>query len=890
MARTVAAGSKTSAKPARRRPAARKAATQARTQAANLLKRYNEKRRFDLTSEPRGEAAAAASGDSFVIQQHDATRMHFDFRLELDGVLKSWAVPKGPSLSVHEKRLAVQTEDHPLGYREFEGSIPHGEYGGGPVIVWDRGRWQPEGDAGRGLAKGNLSFTLAGEKLHGRYTLVRMRGTPGPKSNWLLIKRSDEHAREGPEAEITARLTQSVVSGRTVQQVAAGVATPEKPRRAPASSRASARTAAVPGTVAGKRAPATARMPRVAELEPQLATLVDRPPVDERYGYEVKYDGYRLLIGVDRGKAEIRSRNHLDWTSKFATVARAVETLKVKQAVLDGELCYVKDDGRTDFQHLQNTIGMGDGDKVDHRRLVFYVFDLLFLDGEDLRPLPLSERKQRLQALMLTASKGQPLQFSEHLSGDARTILTQACQLGLEGVIGKRLDRPYREGRGSDWIKLKCQQRQEFVIVGMLPSEARSGFRSLLLGVRENGRLQYRGKVGTGFDARSLLDISRRLRPLVVDKPMVEGAPRLHKAIWVKPELVGEVSYTEVTRDGSLRHPSFQGLRLDKPAQDVVAEKPVKLVTLPAGKKARSSAAKPAAAARNLDDPTVGGVRISSPGRVIDAASGITKLQLAHYHERVHDLFLAYGADRPLALVRCPQGHAQQCFFQKHAMAGLGKDVKALQLNGKDALAVSSPAGIYQLVQFNVVELHGWGSRMPAHAKPDWIIFDLDPDEGLGFDQVIDAALQLRELLGALKLKTFVKTTGGKGLHVVVPLTPKAGWTEVAAFSRHIAESLAQMEPQRYVATMSKAKRKGRIFVDYLRNAPGSTAILPYSPRARPGLPVAVPVEWKDLKGLNPREFTVANIAQWLKRKRDPWAGLWSDAPELPDLAQLLQR
>ncbi|HUP91999.1 MAG TPA: DNA ligase D [Solimonas sp.] len=848
---------------ASRKPRARAAALR---RAPGLLTTYNRKRDFGLTSEPRGERPPKRQGNSYVIQQHDATRMHFDFRLELDGVLKSWAVPKGPSLSTADKRLAVMTEDHPVSYRDYEGVIPEGQYGGGPVIVWDRGTWEPERDPQAGLEKGSLSFILHGEKLQGRYSLVRLKGLPtGPKSNWLLLKRTDEHVRTGAEAEVTARLTRSVISGRTVQEIGAGA-----PARKTA--RAKAKPDRKPAAVRPAKAPRSAgkRPPALSGIEPQLATLVDRPPADGQFVYEMKFDGYRMLAHVDGQDVRIRSRNDLDWTALLPGPVQALRKLGLDGAVLDGELCYVMPDGKTDFQRLQGAL-RADARGAEQKRLTLFLFDLLFAQGEDLRAQPLAQRKEQLRKL-LPKSKNGVLRYSEHLAGDAQAMLTQACTLGLEGLIGKRIDAPYRGGRGKDWIKLKCNQRQEFVIVGMTaPEGSRSGFGALLLAQWDKGALHYRGKVGTGFSERTLADLTRRLAKLQTATPPVKDAPRIRGARWVRPELVGEVSFTEVTRDGSLRHPSFQGLREDKPAGEVRPERAVK-----------SAAAGKHDAGR--DKPAVGGVRISNPDRVMDQASGLTKLELVRYHDSVSERFLRFARNRPLALVRCPQGDAQKCFFQKHVMPGIGDAVLPIDLGDQQTLMVESATGVLQLVQFNAVEFHGWGSLYPKYEKPDWIIFDLDPDTSLGFDKVVDAALEIREALAAMRLKSFVKTTGGKGLHVVVPLQPVAGWDEVRGFCQQVAVTIAAHAPERYVANMSKDKRKGKIFVDYLRNGRGATAVLPYSPRARPGATVAVPVAWTELRTLDPREFTVRNAAKWLSRRRDPWAALEQSRQRLPRL------
>lgn len=842
---------------------------------------YNRKRKFDVTSEPAGELMASA-GNSFVVQKHDATRLHYDFRLELDGVLKSWAVPKGPSLAPGDKRLAMETEDHPVSYGDFEGVIPAGEYGAGPVIVWDRGTWEPLDDPRKGLAKGALKFRLHGEKLRGTFSLVRLKGDARNSGKpWLLIKRSDEDAPPGgkADADVTKRLPQSVLTGRTIEDVAAGKRSSSHRRRARSSATAPARPPV--GAPHGRD-----RLPSFASIAPQLATLVTHPRPGVDYLYEIKFDGYRALAYVDRKKgARLCTRNGLDWTDRFPSIADALATLGA-DAVLDGEICYVLDDGRTDFQHLQNALRVPAG-AGERARIVYFVFDLLYANGTDLRAQPLRERKALLEPLV--GARAGAVRYSGHLDGDWRTTLTQACALGLEGVIGKRAERPYVSGRGADWIKLKCNKRQEFVIVGMTaPEGSRHGFGSLLLAVMEPAGLRYAGKVGTGFSDRSLKELHQRLTKLTVETPPLAKAPRLRNVRWVRPELVCEVSFTEFTRDGSLRHPSFEGLREDKPATQVAREEPV-----PPGARAKAKRSQRTRAVRAAtttggsngnEKLVVGGVRISHPERVMDVPSGTTKGDLARYHEAVSALLMPYADHRPLALVRCPQGSAQKCFFQKQATAGFSEAIRRKTIDGNETLHVTEPRGLFELAQFNVVEFHGWGAKLPAWNKPDWVVIDFDPDVDLPFKRVVDAAHEMRQILQTLNLRSFVKTTGGKGLHVVVPLMPRLDWDPIKAFTRGIAEELARRKPSEFLATATKSARKGRIFVDWLRNARGATAILPYSPRARPGATVAMPVAWKDLAHLDPREFTVATVPGLLRRRRkDPWAKFFETRQDISE-------
>lgn len=855
-----------------------------RKRSPDALTAYRNKRAFDITSEPAGTKAVRKGGRSFVVQKHDASHLHYDFRLEHGGVLLSWAVPKGPSLSPKIKRLAVQTEDHPVAYGSFEGSIPEGQYGAGDVIVWDRGSWDPDIDPDAGLKKGHLSFHLHGERLEGAFDLVRTRGgkaAQGPGSTWLLIKHADEHARAADEQQITEQFENSVLTTPTREgRAKKKIATKKSAKAAPPSKSASRAKLKV-----AKGRKGTRKAIALKDVELQLATAVESPPSSGSWVYEIKFDGYRLLAAADGDDVRLRSRNQLDWTHTFPAVTAALQALDLSSSVLDGELCFVKPDGTTSFQELQRVLPRG-GYKgtppVEQARLVFYLFDLLFHDGEDLRALPLLERKSRLRAL-LPKKLVAPLAYSDHVASDGRTALSQACRAGLEGLIVKRSDAAYVGGRSAHWLKLKCRRRQEFVIVGMASAETgkRTGFRSLLLGLREeDGALRYSGKVGTGFDEALLTDLAKRLQKMRVDTAAVTNPPKERGLIWVRPDLVAEIDFAEFTRDGLVRQASFQGLRLDKPATDVRRERarPVRSVV---GKKSR-------AASPDTDSSgplVVEGVNITHPQRVVDSPSGLTKGDLARYHEQVSELMLPYVVDRPLALVRCPDGDASQCFFQKQKPRGTGKSVGHKRVGAHEVVFARDARGVLELVQFNAIEFHGWGARAAKPHRPDWIVMDLDPDAGLSFAKVVDAALEMREALQSIGLESFVKVTGGKGLHVVAPIIPRAGWDEVKAFTHGIATAFAERAPDRYVATMSKAKRKGKIFIDYLRNGEGATAVLPYSPRARPGAAVALPVKWSDLKHVDPAEFTVREAVHWLRKRRaDPWADFFEIRQQLPEM------
>jgi len=885
--------------------------TESAREASRHLEKYNSMRDFGLTEEPSGAVHPSETGRSFVIQKHDATRLHYDFRLEHEGVLWSWAVPKGPSLSPKDRRLAVQTEDHPVDYRDFEGTIPHGEYGGGPVIVWDRGTWEPIGNPDEGMRKGRLEFVVHGEKLHGKFMLVRLAdGDRGPngsarggngKKNWLLIKRGDEHVREGEEADIVNRMPWSVLTERTIADIVAGV--PARKRKA------------AKATTSKRKAKGAVSLPEFGKAQPQLATLVDDVPIGKEWIYELKYDGYRAIATLDNGVVRIASRNGKDWTDHFPAVAEALSHVRAKTAVFDGEIAYVMEDGRTDFQKLQNALG---ATGADGGRVVYFVFDLLHYDGVDLTSEPLLERKETLRTIL--AGEGPPLRMGDHVRESGREFFAQACRLGLEGIIAKRADKPYKAGRGADWVKVKCQKRQELVIVGMTPPKGkRTGLGALLLAVHEKGGYRYVGKVGTGFSHASLTELTAKLAPLAAREPTASGAPRFRDAMWVKPELVCQVRFTEWTRDGALRHPSFEGLRDDKRPEKVVREEespapdahdaarapaPKKTRKPAAGKPKAPPPAKPAATksararakASHEGDLVIGKTTITHPERVVDTATGITKGDLARYAEVAAPYLLPFAKKRPLMLVRCTDawttaGFGSQggrpkrspCFVQKHSGRGLLTNIGRDEVEGEEVLYVTKPEEVHILAQNNAVELHGWGARLPRYDQPDWIVFDLDPDVGLPFARVVESALELRDELAKMGLVTFVKTTGGKGLHVVVPLRPKDGWDVVGGFSAAVAHAMVKRAPKDYVATMTKAARKGKIFVDHFRNGQGATAILPYSARARAGAPVAMPIAWKDLPHVDPREITVLTAPGLLaKRRNDPWAELLETKQTLP--------
>ncbi|MGF6094153.1 DNA ligase D [Pseudomonas sp. 18175] len=793
------------------------------------LSEYNRKRDFDITAEPSGTASDGkrkASALTFVIQKHAARHLHYDFRLELDGVLKSWAVPKGPSLDPSQKRLAVHVEDHPLSYGSFEGSIPAGQYGAGDVIVWDRGVWQPQGDPHKAYAAGKLKFSLIGEKLAGDWALVRTRlKGSGDKEQWLLIKEQDEQARPGADYDIVQALPDSVLSN-------ASMAAP--PLRNTVS-------AALP-----------------ARLSPQLATLVDRPPQGD-WHYEIKLDGYRMLARIADGEVRLFTRNGHDWTDRLSRQAKALQALKLKDSWLDGEVVSLNSDGLPDFQALQNAFDIGRS--LD---LVYYLFDAPFLDGRDLREEPIEVRRSALETA-LAASKSKLLRFTQALTADPRDIFESACALNLEGVIGKRQGSPYVSSRSANWIKLKCHLHQEFVIVGYTrPQGSRSGFGALLLAVNDDTGLVYSGRVGTGFDQatldslyRQLTALERKTSPLA--KPLTSAQARgVH---WVKPALVAEVRFAEWTQEGLVRQAAFIALRTDKPIAQITHEQPRPAKSLKPGK----------------DMP--GDVHITHGERIIDPHSGTQKQQLAQFYSDISAWILPFLQRRPLALLRAPEGIEGEQFFQKHAERLAIPFIKqlnpALDPGHARLMEIDSAAALVGAVQMGSIELHTWGATWDKLETPDQFVLDLDPDPALPWKTMVEAAQLTLAVLDELGLRAFVKTSGGKGVHLVVPLARRDGWDTVKAFAKAIAHFMTGQLPERFTATSGPKNRVGKIFVDYLRNARGASTVAPYSLRARPGLPVSVPISRDELKTLQgAQQWTVANLHQRLQSlKADPWAG-----------------
>lgn len=797
------------------------------------LQEYQRKRDFDATPEPAGKRGRAARVHAlqYCIQKHDASHLHYDLRLELDGTLKSWALPKGPSLDPKVRRLAVHVEDHPLDYANFEGHIPQGHYGAGDVIVWDRGIWEPEGDPRAAYAKGKLRFRLQGEKLTGLWNLFRTR-LAGKQEQWMLVKSDDEQARSETQYSVVEALPDSVLSNRTLL--------PRHAAKAQRNVRSS--TSALPKS-----------------LQPQLATLVDSPPSGD-WRYEVKFDGYRILARIEGDDVRLFTRNGHDWSAKMPHQVAALRALRLDSAWLDGEMVVVDEQGLADFQALQNAFDSGHDE-----HLVYYLFDLPYLGGQDLRQVLLQQRRSTL-AQLLGRHASDMLRFSADFAQTAESLLDSACRLGLEGLIGKRADSLYVGRRSSDWIKLKCKQRQEFVIVGYTdPKGSRNSFGALLLALHDSdsGQLRYAGKVGTGFSASTLDSILARLQPLHIDKPPLAKPPSGAEARgvhWLKPQLLAEVAYAQMTREGSVRHAVFHGLRDDKPATAIGLE--------------RAKPAKPASKGRELP---MGNLNLTHPERVIDATTGITKRQVGEYYARVAHWLLPQLKHRPVALVRAPDGLGGELFFQKNAgQLHIPKLVTYSKTQaGQPAMVFNDTESLLGAVQMNMLELHTWNATDTNFDKPDRFILDLDPDPALPWRAMLEATQLTLTLLDELGLKAFLKTSGGKGMHLVIPLTRRAGWDEVKDFSHAIVKYLAGLFPERLSAVSGPKNRVGRIFIDYLRNSKGATTVAAYSLRAREGLPVSVPIwreELLELKGAN--QWHIGNLQERLAAIDDPWAEL----------------
>lgn len=807
------------------------------------LATYRRKRDFSSTPEPHGEPGESGQR-RFVIQKHDARRLHYDLRLEHDGVLLSWAVPKGPSLDPRQRRLAVQTEDHPLEYATFEGNIPAGQYGAGGMLVWDRGVWIPEGDPQKDYDRGRLRFTLRGEKLHGSWHLIR---TGKDDKSWLLIKSRDEFARDEEASEIVDELPRSVLSGRSIEEIERGVPAPATP-------------------------PPSIEPEPVPIIRPQLASPVERPPAGDNWLHEIKLDGYRILAHVHGIEARLRTRGGEDWTASLPELAHALANPALANSVLDGEICVLEDNGVSSFDRLQQALA-----ERRTAEVIYTVFDLPYAHGHDLRRMPLVERKQALQQLLERADFAGRVRYGDHVIGHGPEMFDRACALGVEGVVSKRVDSPYESRRTRSWLKAKCPRHMSVVVGGYSPPRGtRRHFGALLVGsYDEAGQLRYRGKVGSGFSEETLarllpkLEALRREQPPFVDPPVRSEARGVQ---WVAPQLRIEVEYGELTSQGRIRQGRFQRLH-EHAAQPENAAK-------------QDDDPKPARkppATTPANGPSANAtVRLTHPDKLFYPELELSKRDVASYFMQVAEWILPHLRNRALTLVRCPDGVGGACFFSKHALTGLPESVARVPVRESDGseelyASVTDALGLVGLVQMSTIEIHLWGSRLDNVECPDRLVFDLDPDERLDFARVVEAALEVRERLDALGLRSFVKTTGGKGLHVVVPIEPELDFAAAKPLCRQFAQQMAEDAPERYVAVMSKAERRGKIFIDYLRNGRGATSIAPYSPRAKPGATVSTPLSWDELHpSLQPEQFTLTTVPERLaKLDHDPWAELF---------------
>ncbi|MBY5760161.1 DNA ligase D [Rhizobium leguminosarum] len=859
---------------------------------ADNLSTYRAKRDFKKTGEPSGEAQAKPSNRRrFVIQKHDATRLHYDLRLELDGVFKSWAVTKGPSLDPHDKRLAVEVEDHPLDYGDFEGTIPKGQYGGGTVMLWDRGYWEPEGNRTpeEALAKGDFKFTLEGKRLHGSFVLVRMRHDRdgGKRTNWLLIKHHDDFSVEENGASVLEENDTSVASSRTMEAIASGKGRKPKPfmmqngdveanavwdsNHGLAAEERKAGVKSVKKPAATKRAKSA--MPDF--IAPQLCQTLARPPSSDGWIHEIKFDGYRIQMRIEDGEVTLKTRKGLDWTAKYPAIASSASTLP--DAIIDGEICALDDHGAPDFAALQAALSEG---KTDD--LVYFAFDLLFVGDEDLRELPLTERKERLAALLSDAGEDPRLRFVEHFDTGGDAVLRSACRLSLEGIVSKQGDAPYQSGRTETWAKSKCRAGHEVVIGAYAKTNGK--FRSLLVGVNRGDHFVYVGRVGTGYGAKTVETLLPKLLEVETSKSPFTGIGAPKKTadiVWLKPELVAEIEFAGWTADGQVRQAAFKGLREDKPAAEVEAEKPVSPAktevpdpetSKPAPKRFRKGA-----------KVEVMGVMISSPDKPLwpDACDGepVTKVDLAHYHEAVGSWLIDHIKGRPCSIIRTPDGIGGEQFFQRHAMPGTSNLLELVTVFGdkKPYLQIDRVEGLAAIAQIGGVELHPWNCEPGQPEVPGRLVFDLDPGPDVEFSAVVEAAREIRDRLEELGLVSFCKTTGGKGLHVVTPLAvprgKKLSWDIAKGFAHDVCEQMARDNPDLYLIKMAKNQREGRIFLDYLRNDRMATAVAPLSPRARPGATVSMPLTWTQVKSdLDPKRFTVRTVPALLAK-----SAAWQD-------------
>jgi bifunctional non-homologous end joining protein LigD len=894
-----------------------KAASKSRATASNAvdrqLARYREMRDFNVTAEPSGKTTPKKSSSKpkhqalpFVVQKHAASHLHYDFRLGWNGVLKSWAVTKGPSYVTADKRLAVQVEDHPMEYGGFEGIIPKGQYGGGTVMVWDQGTWEPQAisaDVDAALRAGSLKFILRGEKLKGKWALIRMGGKAAneKKPNWLLIKEHDEFERIAEEPSVTEAEPDSVVTGRDIEQIAhsedhvwnskdtaKGKAWYRNDKLPAAEEKSTAKASRVKAKLkySPRLSAALEKAPKEAIptfVQPELAQASSDPPRTAGWLHELKLDGYRIQVRKDGARVRLLTRTGLDWTHRMRPIAQQVKDISAETAILDGEVVVLNENGTTSFADLQTAFQEG-----ANKSLTYFAFDLLHLNGHNLRTLSLIDRKAILAPLVKEVDGA--LHFSEHIEGDGEIILRKACELHAEGIVSKRATSTYQSGRGGDWLKLKCVHEQEFVVGGFTELANKShGVGALLLGYHDDSKLVYAGRTGTGFTQKTHHILREQLENLrqpatPFDNPPAEA---IKGAIWVKPKLVAQVNFATWTSDGLVRQASFKGVREDTPASEVCREEPT-VSPKPTATKHASITAPPSVAAKTTrpkrpskaERPATehAPVRLTHPDKILDVESNLTKQQLADYYWAIAAHMLPHIAGRPVSLVRCPEGSGHPCFFQKHVTGTLPPGIQSVDVRDKKTgklepyITLSTPEALAGLAQMGVLEIHPWGSKNDNLERPDIIIFDLDPDPAISWRTLADSAAEVRRQLKSLGLESFLKTTGGKGLHVVIPIEAKLDWTAVKQFALSFALAMEQRRPNLYLSKMSKAARKDRIFIDYLRNERGSTAIAPYSPRARAGAPVALPLSWSDLKLPKRPIFEVSDFNEWKHRlARDPW-------------------